>query len=180
MSRKQVILLYSDATFFDNLQLEKNLACGAAIIKSGETNQKVQYNQKLIHLFLTENPTQAEIETGVSFARYITNNFHPSKIEWYCDLPYLEELITKKSTRSSFLAIEESICFLKQLHADSRLSFHTPGTSSQTRYHTLCHRACRMAREIIETLPQKNSSIEKINEAVQSTLIKKKSKWKLL
>ncbi len=179
MSLKQEILLYSDATFFDELRTRKYLACGAGIIKFPHEESPSPNSKKLLQFFYSENPIQAEIQTGVTYIRYILQHSEGATINWYCDLPYLENLIIKDQIQSSFSTIRSSIEYLKELHEGSQLNMRTPWNSMQIRHHNLCHRACRMAREIFAEINSPAMSTEEINEQTKLLLNKRQSRWEV-
>lgn len=177
MNASQDILLYTDATFFDSLKWDKNLACGSAILRTVAPDN---LNIKLTTLFTAENPPQAEIETGIIFIRHILSNFENRTIRWYCDLPYLQDLVLKQKVQPSFLVIEKIIHELKALHKKSVLTFHSPKTSAETKYHSLCHRACRLSRDVVQEFSSKITSIDDVKTELERALKEKKSNWMIL
>jgi hypothetical protein len=180
MNLMQEILLYSDATYFDADINGKNLATGAGILRSTNRKSEHGFNKKYIISFFAETPVQAEIETGFLFLQYIYSKWENPVITWYCDLPYIENLLLKDDVQKSLLPIHEKVNFLKKACSNAALLIKTPETSNEKKYHYLCHRACRMTREILNEQTDRQKTPGETNSFLAAGLLKRNSRWKIL
>jgi hypothetical protein len=175
----QDIQLYSDATFFDIISNDLSLSCGACIIKTNQILPE-QLSKKSIFFFKAKNPIHAEILCGTFLIKQIIDHFEFKKIHWFCDLDYLSNLINDKKISNSFINIEDSISYIKQLILEDKINIKLPKSSNEKKYHHLCHRACRMGRKIVSELENPLLNLESIYEISMSKLTETKSEWKIL
>jgi hypothetical protein len=179
----QEIQLYSDATFFENSLSSEKFACGASIIRYKDYSDPIFTQNKYIYAFSAEHSSHAELVTGINVLRPLFKSRKNPLVQWRCDLPYLNDLLLKEINLENEESNESPNRILKEIqkiHTTSLLTVHTPKTSQEIHYHTLCHRVCRMIRPLIEEIQKNTTELSIIRKEIESYLKKRNSPWKFL
>lgn len=185
---KQEIQLFSDATFIENSPHADISACGSCIIRSIDVDNNGAYSsRKRIHIYNSINSAHAELYIGLLAMSEICENFEASEvrscveelvINWFCDLPYLSDLIkSDKETSSSLSPLVQKI---REIGEKYTLIIKTPTSSDQIKYHSLCHRACTMTREaVLPFLEDAGLDSVGIREKLMEIFFRKNSNWEI-